>query len=321
MCWRSIQRKNFVQKELLCDFLELDLALRNKVLIRPSFPLNLPLRLAAKISKNTLEDPILRQFVPLNEETFHSLGFLADPVQDAHFCKTQKLLHKYQGRALLVCTSACAMHCRYCFRQNFDYSKGSSSGFQKELELIAQDKSLSEILLSGGDPLSLSNETLQKLIENLAAIAHIQRVRIHTRFPIGIPERLEEALLDIFTSTRLQIWMVIHCNHPRELDQEVLDALTRVRKRGIPILNQAVLLKGVNDSAQVLTELSEALINHGIQPYYLHQLDRVQGAAHFEVPIEQGILIIEQMQKVLPGYAVPRYVQELAGHTGKTTIV
>jgi lysine 2,3-aminomutase len=317
--WRHIQRQNITSWEALTSFLEWDAPLSEQISKNPRFSLNLPLRLAQKISKNTLNDPILRQFLPTPQEEIKSLGFVSDPVGDTPSRKSPKLLHKYQGRALLVTTSACAMHCRYCFRQNFPYET-QEKGFAPELELIRQDPSISEILLSGGDPLSLSNDTLRSLLSELATIPHLKRLRFHTRFPIGIPERIDTTFLEILKESPLQIYFVIHCNHANELDTDIFHALKQIQQLGIPVLNQSVLLKDVNDSVDALTTLCQALIDNGILPYYLHQLDRVEGAAHFEVPEAKGKALIQALSAHLPGYAIPKYVREIAGMPSKTPI-
>lgn len=319
MDWRSIRKKNFTRIDELCDFLGLDSEKRARVLSAPRFSLNLPLRLAQKIAKNTLDDPLFRQFVPLQEERAATDGFLRDPVQDGNARKERKLLHKYQGRALLLCTSVCAMNCRFCFRQNFEYETEQKS-FEKELTMIAEDPTLKEIILSGGDPLSLSNHVLKELFDGLNAIEHVSLIRIHTRFPLGIPERIDEGFLELLSTSRSQVWMVLHCNHPCELDADVLCYLKRVQKLGVPVLNQGVLLRGINDTVAVQKALHERFVDHGIIPYYLHQLDRVQGTSHFEVSQEEGIALIQQLRESLPGYAVPRYVAEIAGKPSKTVL-
>lgn len=318
--WRLIQKENFTKLEFLADYLELSLDVRKKILEKPSFPLNIPRRLSAKIEKNTLNDPILRQFIPLEEEALSVPGFIADPVQDQTFRKTKKILHKYQGRALLITTSACAMHCRFCFRQNFPYET-KLKDFEEEIDYIRKNSSLSEIILSGGDPLSLSDEILQELLVELNAIPHLRRIRFHTRFPIGIPERIDEAFLHLLSSSKKQIFFVIHCNHPKELDQDVIEALRKIHQLGIPVLNQSVLLKGVNDREATLLELSETLVNAGIIPYYLHQLDPVAGAAHFSLPPSRGPELICHLKKHMSGYGVPLLVKEEPGHFSKTWIV
>ncbi|HEV8051028.1 MAG TPA: KamA family radical SAM protein [Parachlamydiaceae bacterium] len=317
--WKKILRTNFTDPSKLADFLELDELQRQKILFNSKFKLSLPQRLANKITKNTLDDPILRQFLPTMEEKNISPGFLLDPVGDSKCRIDRKLLHKYEGRVLLVCTSACAMHCRYCFRQNFDYAI-TEKLFVNEMKIIADDTSINEVILSGGDPLSLDNRTLNELLNGLAAIPHIKKVRFHTRFPIGIPERLDQSFLDMLEGLPLQFWFVIHANHPNELDADIFLALKSLQKVGIPVLNQFVLLRGINDSVEVLTELCSLLADHGIMGYYMHQLDRVQGAAHFEVSEDEGLALVDQLAKKLPGYAVPKYVKEISGMSSKTPI-
>lgn len=319
MDWRSVQRKNFTRIDDLCDFLALDAEKRARVLTAPRFALNVPYRLAEKMAKNSLDDPIFREFVPLKDELAVQENFLPDPVKDASARKERKLLHKYSGRALLLCTSACAMNCRFCFRQYFDYETEQKS-FENELKMIAGDPTLKEIILSGGDPLSLSNAVLKDLFDGLNAIEHIRLIRFHTRFPIGIPERIDDGFLELLKNSRCQVWMIIHCNHPRELDADVLCALKNVQKQGVPVLNQGVLLRGVNDTLDVQKALQEHFVENGIIPYYLHQLDRTQGTAHFEVSQEEGVALIEQLRESLPGYAVPRFVAEIPGRPSKTLL-
>jgi len=317
--YQKIIRETFTSWEELADFLHLDYGMRKSILKSSRFPLRLPRRLAEKIEKGTLDDPILKQFLPTQSESVQTPDFTVDPVGDASSQKTPKLLHKYYGRVLLVCTSACAMHCRYCFRQNFPYEVQEPS-FSRELDYIQSDTTIREVILSGGDPLSLSNRALGGLLKALSMVKHVKGIRFHTRLPVGIPERIDQGFLELIENTPKQIRFVIHCNHPKELDDDVFDVLTQLRRLGASILNQAVLLKGVNDDLNTLKELSEILIDHGILPYYLHQLDRVQGAGHFEVPEERGLELINQLREVLPGYAVPEYVREIAGEPGKTPL-
>lgn len=317
--WRQILRNNFIDWIKLADFLELSDHQREKIYKNPKFILNLPQRLAQKISKSTLDDPILRQFLPTLEETIITSGFCLDPVEDQHFRKESKFLQKYPGRALLVCTSACAMHCRYCFRQNFQHDR-QKQGFTEEIELIRKDSTLHEIILSGGDPLSLDDSMLNDLLTSLEKIPHVQRIRFHTRFPVGIPERIDENFLAILQNRRIQLWFVLHINHPLELDEEVLAAIKNIQRLGIPVLNQSVLLKGVNDAVETQKQLCENLVDHGIFPYYLHQLDRTQGTAHFEVKENKGTELIKNLTSQLSGYAIPKYVSEIPGASSKTPI-
>ena len=313
--WRTIQKQNFTRWEKLADFLEIKD--RNSILHTPTFPLNIPRRLAEKIPKNTLHDPLLRQFLPLQDEQNEYPGFSEDPVSDASFQKTPRLLKKYAGRALLICTSACVMNCRFCFRQNYPYEQTIPS-FHEEIKMLKEDSSIFEVILSGGDPLSLSDDKLRELIHSLEKIPHLKLLRFHTRFPIGIPERITEEFLKILKDSRLQTIFVLHTNHPRELDDDVLYSLKKIPGT---LLSQTVLLKGVNDNLSILKSLFLKLSMHGIIPYYLHQLDRVKQAAHFEVPIEKGKKLIQELRECLPGYAVPQYVQEIANEGYKTPLV
>lgn len=318
--WKQQLRKNFTSVSKLADFLLLTPAQRSLLLDRPRFVLNLPLRLAEKIEKGTLEDPILRQFVPLGKELFIADGFLQDPVGDSACRLGAKLLHKYAGRVLLVTTSACAMHCRYCFRQNFDYDTADKT-FAEELAHIENDSSIKEVILSGGDPLSLSETVLESLLLRISQIPHVRRIRFHSRFLIGIPERINAHFLELIERLPQQVWFIIHCNHPRELDADIFTKIQQLQLRRVVVANQAVLLKGVNDQIDVLKELCETLVDHGVLPYYIHQLDRVQGAAHFEVPEERGRALIQQLTSLLPGYAIPKFVREIPGAPSKTAIL
>ncbi|MHC2068714.1 EF-P beta-lysylation protein EpmB [Bremerella sp. T1] len=286
------------------------------------FPLFVPREFAAKMQPGNLNDPLLRQVLPIEQETFTTEGFTTNPVGDDEATLSPGLLQKYHGRALLVTTGACAVHCRYCFRRHFPYGEGPKGidAWALALQAIAEDESLHEILLSGGDPLTLTDPILRQLAEKIAAAKHIRRLRLHSRLPVMIPSRVNDELLAWLTGTRLKPFMVVHVNHPRELGDDVAAALGRLSEAGIPLLNQSVLLRGVNDDAATLAELSEKLLDLSVMPYYLHQLDRVQGAAHFMVPRDEGERIVAAMRAKLPGYAVPRYVEEIAGDTSKRVI-
>lgn len=318
--WSQILKTNFFHWEKLADYLQLSLEQRALINPKPKFRLNLPLRIASKIVKGDLNDPLLKQFLPTERENEDFESFVNDPVGDLSSCHTPKLLHKYQGRVLLICTNACAMHCRYCFRQNYPYESLEKT-FDEELKEIEVNPSWNEVILSGGDPLSLSDEVLQSLFNSLNSIPHVRRVRIHTRFPIGIPERIDATFLKILESLNKQIWFVIHSNHPSEFDQDIWTSLAAIRKLGIPILNQSVLLRDVNDNVETMKILCEQLVDHGVMPYYLHQLDRVKGTAHFEVTPERGIWLIEELRKQLSGYAIPLYAREIEGEPSKTPIL
>ncbi|MEC8306915.1 MAG: KamA family radical SAM protein [Chlamydiota bacterium] len=320
MRWQAIQRSNFRERKALADFLALPEGDRQTLSPDPAFPLNLPLRLAQKIEKGNINDPILLQFLPQKKEQESRVGDQIDPVGDAASCTTPRLLHKYHGRALLLCSGACTMHCRFCFRQHYPYAEGGTS-FEEELAAIRSDPSLREIILSGGDPLSLSDPALLSLIHRLESIPHLTLLRIHSRFPLGIPERVTPALREALIHSRLQVIFALHINHPREADPEVMAALSLLREGGIPILSQTVLLKGVNDDVETLHSLFQGLIESGIMPYYLHQLDPVVGASHFRVSPSVGLHLIDKLRNLLPGYALPRYVQEIAGASSKSPLI
>lgn len=286
------------------------------------FSVFVPPSYLGRIRQGDLDDPLLRQVLPIEAETDAVEGFSRDPVDDAAATLQPGVLQKYAGRALLITTGVCAIHCRYCFRRHFPYEESphSEAAWDQALASIASDETIHEVILSGGDPLMLVDERLAMLTDKIAAIPHVLRLRVHTRLPIMIPSRVTSELIDWLTGSRLTPVMVIHANHAQELDDEVADAMARLQQAGVMLLNQAVLLRGVNDSVDAQAELSERLIAIGVVPYYLHQLDRVAGAAHFEVPINEGRQIVEALRARLPGYAVPRYVQEVAGEFSKIVL-
>jgi EF-P beta-lysylation protein EpmB len=310
-------------------------SIKKQILQNPAFAFLIPTNLLKKIKIFSFKDPIVKQFIPHILEEKKQKDFFLDPTQDQQ-CKKGKILQKYQGRALLLTSSSCCMHCRYCFRKNFPYEKPKQYDqydphnpqqkntqvnlFKKELLLLQKDPSISELILSGGDPLSLSNFTLQNLFSSLEKIPHIKRIRIHTRYIIGDPKRIDSSFLSILKNSTKKLFFVFQVNHPQELDDEIFDALKKIQLCNIPILTQTVLLKNINDSKNVLKALFETLINHGILPYYLHQLDKVQGSSHFEVSEKKGLSLINSLKKELPGYAVPKYVKEEAKKPSKTWI-
>ena len=286
------------------------------------FPLRVPRGYVARIQRNNPGDPLLRQVLPLAEENLPVLGFSIDPVGDLTAMTAPGVLHKYQGRVLLVSTGACGIHCRYCFRRHFPYSSANpaSAQWQSALEYIQNDSSIQEVILSGGDPLTLSDSRLASLTSRLVEIPHVKRLRLHTRMPVVLPERIDDSFLKWITSIPFKVVMVIHANHANEFDDTVRGALSRLLANHVTLLNQSVLLKGVNDSSQVLANLSEVLFEQGITPYYLHLLDRVQGAAHFEVQESRVMEIIHELRRQLPGYLVPRLVRERQGKPYKTSV-
>jgi EF-P beta-lysylation protein EpmB len=307
----------------LCRRLELP-ADYQEAAVRASrqFPVFAPRGFVAKMRRGDPQDPLLRQVLPLHEEGREAAGFTTDPVADLSSRESPGLLQKYSGRALMITTGACAIHCRYCFRRHFPYQEAPQGieQWRAALEQLSADPTIDEIILSGGDPLMLVDQQLRRLVEQLALIPHLRRLRVHTRLPVVIPERVTDELVALLRENRLAPFVVIHANHPRELDESVNAALSLFADAGIPLLNQAVLLRGVNDQAATLVALCRRLLDARVLPYYLHQLDRVAGAAHFAVPVEQGREIMRQLRISLPGYAIPRYVQEVVGAAFKQPI-
>ena len=289
---------------------------------KPAFPLRVPRRFVDRMQAGNADDPLLLQILPTTEELRDVTGYSTDPVGDIDSSITPGVLHKYTGRALLIVTGACAIHCRYCFRRNYPYASGSLSrgDFQTAIDTLASDPTIEEIILSGGDPLTLSNDKLATLLDALIKIPHIKRVRIHTRIPVVLPERINAQLLDLLARCPRPIIMVIHCNHAQEIDDSVATAVAALSDIGATMLNQSVLLRGVNDSADVLSDLSERLFDIGVLPYYLHQLDPVAGAAHFNVEDARAIELITAVADRLPGYLVPRLVREIPGESAKRLV-
>ena len=266
-----------------------------------------------------LNDPLLRQVLPVTDELTIVPGFELDAVGDGAARKATGVIQKYQGRALLVTTGSCAIHCRYCFRRHFDYAgeNAARGGWAEAVEAIAADPSIDEVILSGGDPLSLTTPKLAELTDALARVPHLRRLRIHSRLPVVLPERVDAELLTWLGSLPWPVAFVLHINHANEFDHQVDQALAALRRSGAQLLNQAVLMAGVNDSVDALAALSERGFAAGVLPYYLHQIDRVQGVAHFEVSDARALELHAALARRLSGYLVPRLVREIAGDTGK----
>lgn len=297
------------------------LAAIDKAKIR-QFPLRVPQSYINKMRYGDKQDPLLKQVFPLIDESLDVTGYGSDPVGDQFAVTSPGMLQKYQGRALLVTTGACAIHCRYCFRRHFPYSDSNplASQLAETLTQISADTTINEVILSGGDPLSLNDDKLARLVAELEQIPHLKRLRIHTRLPVVLPERINARLLDWVSNCRLNVVMVIHANHANEIDAETARSLLQLQQAGCQLLNQAVLLKGINDSVEALVNLSERLSEVSVMPYYLHLLDKVAGAHHFDVTETTAIELIDTVRKLLPGYLVPRLVREIQGEASKTVI-
>jgi len=286
------------------------------------FPLRVPQAFVSRMRKGDPADPLFLQVWPAAAEAVQTPGFAEDAVGDLHKLKPGGLIHKYRGRALVVSTGACAINCRYCFRRHFPYGEhlASRGHWRETLEQLAADPSIEEVILSGGDPLSLDDDKLAELAAGLERIPHLRRLRLHTRTAVVLPERVDAALLGWLGRSRLQKVVVLHVNHPNEIDAAVAAAAARLRGAGATLLNQSVLLRGVNDSPAVLAALSERLFACGVLPYYLHLLDRVQGAGHFEVNENIAQKMMGELAAQLPGYLVPRLARELPGAPAKTLL-
>ena len=318
--WQQALREAVRDPRELLDLLGLDrLAPRLSDEAMVQFPLRVPRGFVARMRRGDPRDPLLRQVLPLDDEMRPMPGFGLDAVGDGAAKTAPGVLQKYRGRALLVATGSCAIHCRYCFRRHFPYAEETAArdGWREAVDLIRQDASIEEVLLSGGDPLSLSNGKLAELTGALADIPHLRRLRIHSRLPIVVPERVDDGLLDWLSTLPWPVTLVVHANHANEFDGTVDAALGRLRAAGVHLLNQAVLLRGVNDSVDALGALSERGFAAGVLPYYLHQLDRVAGVAHFEVDDAHARALHAGLAARLSGYLVPRLVREIPGDTGK----
>jgi EF-P beta-lysylation protein EpmB len=287
------------------------------------FPIKVPMAFARRMRVGDPRDPLLLQVLARREETLDFPGYEKDPLAETGEAVPRRgLIHKYQGRVLLVLTGTCAVHCRYCFRRHFPYqeNRNNRQEWQEVLDYVSNDPTIEEVILSGGDPLVASDSLLTELVSRLAAIDHVRRLRIHSRLPIVLPDRVTTGLLEAICHTSLKIIMVVHANHAREIDDTVGTAVTRMREHGITVLNQSVLLNGINDNAEALIALSECLFSAGILPYYLHLMDKVQGAAHFDLPEPRARQLMGKVAARLPGYLVPRLVREEAGGTAKTSL-
>lgn len=319
--WQALWREALRDPVELLEGLGLAaLAARVSSTAQAQFPLRVPRGYVARMRRGDATDPLLRQVLPIEDEDRVVPGFSLDAVGDGAAKGGTGVLHKYEGRALLVATGSCAIHCRYCFRRHFPYAEetAAAAGWASALDYLRADPSVHEVILSGGDPLSLSTAKLAELTDVLRTLPQVTRLRIHTRLPIVLPERIDAEFLDWIGALPWPVVMVVHANHANEIDAGVREACAALRDRGVHLLNQAVLMRGVNDAADALVDLAEALFAAGVLPYYLHLLDRVQGTAHFEVPEAEALALRDAIHARLPGYLVPRLVREIAGEPGKT---
>ncbi len=322
--WQSDYANAIKDPRELIDYLQLDPnALPYQLSPNNSFATRVPWFYAELMHKGDPCDPLLLQVLSRIDEEEVSPKYVSDPVGDLNAEVVPGLLHKYHGRVLLITTGACAVHCRYCFRRHFPYTHSNplKTELPRVLSYINDDPGINEVILSGGDPLSLSNERLRQIITSLEAIPHLHTLRLHSRLPVVLPSRMDRDLLDSLSATRLKVVLVIHANHAQEISTELVLACKTMQTAGITLLNQSVLLKDVNNRVSSLKALSQALFRAGVLPYYLHLLDKVAGAGHFEVDRQQGLSLMHELRKQLPGYLVPRLVSEVAGEASKQPVI
>lgn len=323
-CWQSQLTSAITSPKQLLTMLKLDTSLLPAAFeASQNFKLKAPLSYVKRIKQGDINDPLLKQILPIDAECLEVGGYGKDPLQEWSQNPTDGVIHKYQGRLLLIVSGACAINCRFCFRRHFPYEDNrlSRDSLQKAIDYIAADTSISEVIFSGGDPLANSDKRLSAIISQLNMIPHLDTLRVHTRLPIMIPERVTDELITLLSTQRLKPVVVLHCNHSNEINEEVQRAIQKMAQAGITLLNQTVLLKGINDSADSLLALNKKLFHASVLPYYLHLLDPVQGAAHFDVKEPKAIEIMQQLSAKSPGYLVPKLVREIAGKPNKTRIL
>ena len=322
--WKKKLAKSFKNWQELANFLEIDQSKYNIPTLK-KFPMRVPLSFAMKMKKNDINDPLLRQVLPLIDELKNSQGYVNDPLQEKKFYVSNRLLHKYKNRVLLMTHPTCAVHCRYCFRREYDYKTKNHSTIEdwlKAFKYVKDNHSLDEVILSGGDPLMQNDKFVQFIILQIEEIPHIKRLRVHTRIPIVFPERITKELITIFQTTKkLQKIMVIHANHANEISNDVVSVLKKLKNAGgFSLFNQSTLLKGVNDNVDALKLLSESLFYAGVIPYYLHVLDKVKGAKHFDIEYNIAKKIHNELKSSTSGYLVPKLVREIPNEHSKTWI-
>lgn len=316
--WQNELQNAICDIHQLCQLLDIETPTN----YQPNFPLKVPLVFVQKMQKGNPNDPLLLQVLPSIQETLPTIGYTNDPLHEHSHNPIKGLLHKYQSRVLITLTGVCAINCRYCFRQHFDYGTNlpTNTEIEEIYQYIQHDNKIKEVIFSGGDPLNLSNRRLKIWFEMLSKLPQIQTIRLHTRLPVVLASRIDDELLDLFKSYQKNIVMVLHINHPQEIDKNLKKQCQLLKDAGVTLLNQSVLLKNINDDVKTLIQLSYDLFNNGIAPYYLHILDKVNGAAHFDIPIKKAINIYWELLENLSGYLVPKLVQELPDKPYKTPI-
>lgn len=322
LSWQKILAQGFTSASDLLSFLELPI-INGSLLAEQQFSSRVPLGFAKRMQKGNPKDPLLLQVLAVEDELKDEEGYDVDPLIELNTIPLKGLIHKYHGRVLLTLTGVCAINCRYCFRRHFPYQGNNPgrSGWAEICDYIAKDPSITEVILSGGDPLLAADVVLAELIQRLECIPHLHTLRIHSRIPVVFPERIDKGLIALLATTRFRKVVVLHCNHPQELDENVRQACVDLQQVGCLLLNQSVLLKDINDNAATLAALSQSLFAYGVMPYYLHVLDKVKGAAHFDLPFATAQALYQQLQTLLPGYLLPRLAREEPGKSSKTLLI
>jgi len=324
LSWNQQLKQAFRSLPELLNELELKLEdLNERQQACADFPLLVPHSFVERMEKGNPLDPLLLQVLPQAEENQQSEGFIKDPLAEKHSNLSTGLIHKYNSRVLLIMSSGCAVNCRYCFRRHFPYAENrmSDDDWQSILDYLSADSSIEEVIFSGGDPLMMNDQQLQQRVNDLEQIPHIERLRIHTRLPVVIPERITAEFINLLQFTRLQTIVVFHINHANELNDVLINESKSMIQAGTTLLNQAVLLKGINDSVRAQAELNKALFNLRISPYYLHLLDKVAGAQHFDIPESEAKSLYRELLNSQSGYLLPRLVREESGKGSKTPVI
>ena len=322
--WTDYLASAISDPKALLDYLQLPTdseQAQRDIAARKLFPLRVPLPFVEKMQKGNAQDPLFLQVMSSTNEFLEVEGFVKDPLEEQDDKNVvPNILHKYHNRLLFMVKGGCAVNCRYCFRRHFPYDQnpGNKQSWAQALEYIAQHSEIEEVILSGGDPLMAKDHELQWLIERFEQIPHLQRLRIHSRLPVVIPQRITDEFCQLLAQSRLQAVLVTHINHPNEIDKTLIEAMQKLKQANVTLLNQAVLLKGINDNALILKALSEQLFAAGILPYYLHLFDKVAGASHFYLDDEQALKIYKQLQSLTSGYLVPKLAREIANEPNKT---
>jgi len=320
--WQKVTANTVNDINALASLLSIDSKSLTGIVENNEFKLRVPLPFVSRMRAADLRDPLLLQVLPLKQEQQDVAGYSTDPLNEQHYNVCPGLVHKYQGRVLMTAAVSCPINCRYCFRRHFAYDENrlTPNNWNQALTYIRDDVTIKEVILSGGEPLLLNDRLFTRLLDKIEAIDHVQHIRIHTRFPIVVPQRLTPALCSRLTSTRCKVAMVLHCNHPNEIDEYVKQHLNTLANSSVTLLNQSVLLEAINDNVETLSELSEKLYDAGVLPYYLHATDPVSGTAHFQISDSRARQLALELTHCLPGYLVPTLVREVSGKRAKTRL-